>query len=759
MTVVEQIHVRITQRFATLLSQGALLSLFWPVFYISAQSAGPHRVLVLYSDERLLPANVIFDHSFRTNLQPGAGKRIEFHSEFLDVSRFSGKAQQEHQRDFLGEKYRDYPPDLIIAVSDPAGAFLMKYRADLFTGVPVVYVTWQGEAPPQDLSDPNVARISVSGSADATLRLALDLQPDTRNIAVVTGSSHRDKTLAEEARKGSSAFKNRVTFTWLTDLSLPELRDRLARLPDHTAVLYLTLFQDAAGNRFTPQEALDQFAPASRVPIYAYYDTYLGHGIVGGWMVTFEEIGHKAAQVGLQILAGESPQGFARSEIGQAIPILDWRELRRWHISEQRLPSGSVIRFKEATYWEKYHWLILGVVTASLIEGLLIAVLFAQLRRRRQAETFLRESEERLNLATTSAGAGLWAIDRTTRQLWLTDRARQLFDLSADKVSDWEDLLNAIHPDDRKPMQSSFEEALSTGKHFNEEFRVVCTDGNVRWISSRGRTQLESHVKRQRLMGACVDITERKEAEAEVRKHREELAHLSRIAIMGELTSALAHELNQPLTSIVSSASAGRRFIAKRRADLPMLDGIFADVVEDGRRAGEVIRGIRGMLHKGQEVRSPVNINDVVVDVMRFVHSDALERHCMLVTEPDPELPLVQADKVQLQQVLLNLVVNAFEAMGETPVAERRVIVRSERESDGRVRVSVRDFGTGLPADESQQIFDQFFSTKRDGMGMGLAIARSIIASHDGELVATNAEGGGACVHFSLPVIAKGRGG
>jgi signal transduction histidine kinase len=143
--------------------------------------------------------------------------------------------------------------------------------------------------------------------------------------------------------------------------------------------------------------------------------------------------------------------------------------------------------------------------------------------------------------------------------------------------------------------------------------------------------------------------------------------------------------------------------------------------------------------------------------VQRFVHSEALERHCVLVTEPDPRLPLVEADRVQLQQVLLNLVVNAFEAMRVTPVAERRVIIRSKRESDDRVRVSVRDFGTGLPAEEPERIFERFFSTKREGMGMGLAIARSIITSHGGELAAANAEGGGACVHFSLPVIGKGQ--
>jgi PAS domain S-box-containing protein len=633
----------------------------------------------------------------------------------------------------------------------------MKYRSSLFNETPVVYLTWQGETPPGDPPDPKVAGIATSGSADATLRLAIDLQQDTRHVVVITGSSQRDKTLTEEVRRGSNAFENRVDFTWLTDLSLPELRNKLARLPDHTIVLYLTLFQDAAGNRFTPLEALDQFAPASRVPIYGYYDTYLGHGVVGGSFVTFEQIGHKTAQAGLRILAGEDPQDVARSQIAQPIPMFDWHQLQRWKISGKRLPPGSLMLFKKPTYWQKYHWLILGVISAALIEGLLIAVLVAQLRRRRRVEAFLRESEERLNLATTSAGAGLWAIDQTKKQIWLTDRARQLFGFAAGDSSDWKELLSRIHSDDREHVQSSADEALRTGKEFNEEFRVVRTDGSTRWVASRGRTQFGSNTKLQRLMGACVDVTERKRAEAESREHREELAHLSRVAIMGEMAGALAHELNQPLTGMVNNASAGRRFIAKGRADLPKLDCLLEAVVADGRRAGEVIRGIRAMVHKGKEVRGPVNLNDVISEVLRFVHSDALERGCVLVTEPDPELPLVEADGVQLQQVLLNLVVNAFEAMRETPPAERRVIIRSEHESEDRVRVSVRDFGTGLPVEEPERIFERFFSTKRDGMGMGLAIARSIITSHGGELAAANAQGGGAYVYFSLPVTRKGQ--
>jgi len=292
---------------------------------------------------------------------------------------------------------------------------------------------------------------------------------------------------------------------------------------------------------------------------------------------------------------------------------------------------------------------------------------------------------------------------------------------------------------------------------FTMEYRLRRGDGEYRSVLDTGAPRFASDGTFLGYIGSAVDITERKVAEAKDRKHREELAHLSRVAIMGEIAGALAHELNQPLTGIVNNASAGRRFIAKGRADLPKLDGLFEAVVEDGRRAGEIIRGIRGMVHKGKEVRDPVNLNDVIAGVLRLVHSEALDRHCVLVAESEPELPSAQADQVQLQQVLLNLLVNAFEAMRDTPAADRRVIIRSERETEGRVRLSVRDFGAGLPAEEPERIFERFYSTKREGMGMGLAIARSIIASHGGELAAANAEGGGAYVYFSLPSLPKAR--
>ena len=357
------------------------------------------RVLVLYSDERLLPSNIILDEAIRTTFASDTSDRIEFHSEFLDVTRFPGEAQQERRRDFLRDKYRERSPDLAIAVAGPALEFLLKYRATLFADVPIVYCAVPAEALPKEMPDAKIVGVPVLRAAASTLELALRLQPDTRNVAVVAGSSLRDLESAEQFRRETQTFERGVGFTWLTNLSLPDLRGELSRLPDHTVVLYLTMFQDARGAFFTPRQALTLFAPASRAAIYGFRDTYLGYGVVGGSIVTFEKIGREAAGLGIRILLGEDAQAAAQSESSKAAPMFDWRELQRWNISEKRLPPGSIVRFKRVTYWEQHYRFILGAGSLCALEAFLIGGLLVQLRRRRLAERSLRESEQRMSLS------------------------------------------------------------------------------------------------------------------------------------------------------------------------------------------------------------------------------------------------------------------------------------------------------------------------------------------------------------------------
>ena len=229
------------------------------------------------------------------------------------------------------------------------------------------------------------------------------------------------------------------------------------------------------------------------------------------------------------------------------------------------------------------------------------------------------------------------------------------------------------------------------------------------------------------------------------------MEHLNRVALMGEMTASVAHELNQPLTAIGNNAAAARRFLERGNIDPVLLQQLLQDMVADSQRAGEVIRGIRSLVRKEKSAHVVLNLNAVIADTLRLVSSDVLMRESVVTTEMDHNLPQVDAAPVQIQQVLLNLIINALDAVEALPPAERRIII-STRSLEGKsAEVSVRDFGAGLPKDRPNKVFDHFFSTKAEGTGMGLTIARSIVEAHAGTLGAENAEGGGARFFFQLP--------
>jgi len=242
------------------------------------------------------------------------------------------------------------------------------------------------------------------------------------------------------------------------------------------------------------------------------------------------------------------------------------------------------------------------------------------------------------------------------------------------------------------------------------------------------------------------------EVEKEARHHREQINLLSRVSLLGEMTASLAHELNQPLSAIIANATAGMRFIDRGKKDPENLRDIFVEVVAAGHRAHDIIQNVRNTIKKGDPGRHQINLNELVTKIAHAVRPDALAYSCEVETSLAEDLPLIEGDPVQIQQLLVNLVSNAFDAMQQTPQDRRKVEISTAGNGDGEVRLSVRDHGTGIPTEVHDRLFDQFFTTKEQGLGMGLAIVRSIVEAHGGQIDAENVADGGARFYFTLPV-------
>jgi two-component system, LuxR family, sensor kinase FixL len=376
--------------------------------------------------------------------------------------------------------------------------------------------------------------------------------------------------------------------------------------------------------------------------------------------------------------------------------------------------------------------------------------LSALIEERSSAEEALREREARICLAAETANLALWTIDFERGNSWMNDKGRDLFGFAPNEPLSREAFLERVHPENRRRVDEAIQAARGGSEAFEIEYRLLRPDGETRWIIARGRYLRNDTGQLNEFIGVAIDVTGQVRADLELRLQREEMIRLSRIALMGELTASLAHELNQPLTAIATNAAAGKRSLGRSLTDPSMFEEIFQDIFTDAQRAGAVIHGIRGLVRKNETSLCAVNMNDLICDVLRLLHSDLISRATAVETELAPDIKAIQGDPIHLQQVLLNLILNALEAMHETPTNKRRILV-STAVSDGFVEVKVRDHGVGLPRNDPDKVFAHFFTTKPNGMGMGLAIVRSIVEAHGGDLGARNVDGGGALFFFRLP--------
>jgi PAS domain S-box-containing protein len=715
---------------------------------VEALSAPKKTVLVLYGDPLSAPADRMTEQGLTVALSSAHGRNLEVFSEYLDLMRFPAAQYGDDIVRYLRARYGTRKPDVLIMLVNTTQQFVLAHRDELFPGVPIVFADVDHREVEGKEMPPNITGLWMAWDYQRTLELAFQLQPKTREVVCVSGTGDEEQAWNKEARKVLERFASQVRTRWLDQLPLQAVLDEVARLPLDSVVLYIPMQSDGAGQSVSPFEVARQLAEASRVPVYGLSLPQLQQGIIGGALLDFSGIGQKAAALAFRVLDGEKLPVLSPPDPATNPLFINWRALKKWHVSESRIPKEATVLYRDPSLWEQHPRLILATAAVVGLQSLLIVGLILQRSRRKRAEEALRESEQQMSLAASAAELSMWKWDILRDQIWMTDKGRALFGFAPDTRLDYAALTARVHPDDRAARDAVIRRALTTQGEYAMEYRVVL-DGQVRWIGGRGRVEFAGG-KPVLMRGIALDITERRQAELEVARQRNELAHRSRVMLLGELSGSLAHELNQPLGAIVTNAGAALRCLARDSMTRAMFREVLEDIVAAGRRGGEIIRGIKGMLRKAEGARQLVDLNDVIAQTLRLTQSDALANDCAVLTEFYPALPKVEVDVVQLQQVFLNLILNAFEASKDVPKPQRRVIIHTEHDGNGAVRACVRDFGGGLPA-EAERVFEQFFSTKREGMGMGLFISRSIVAAHRGTLCAENAADGGAQFWLRLP--------
>jgi len=369
----------------------------------------------------------------------------------------------------------------------------------------------------------------------------------------------------------------------------------------------------------------------------------------------------------------------------------------------------------------------------------------------RRSKEELRVSEERMSLAAESGQLALWDWDVGNDTVWMTDEGRKFFGFEPGEPIPFASLTGRLHPDDSAGRATAILHALETSGSYEAEFRIILPDGSVRWIAARGRSPNPAVSDAPpRILGVSMDITRQKQARMEAQLQREELAHLSRVASLSALSGSLAHELGQPLGSILSNAQAGQRFMSQDAPDLAEVRAILADIVGANRRAVEIIDRLRTMLRRGEVLLQPVSVQESLDELLRIARSDLIARGISVSNLTTGDIPPAMTDRVQLQQVLLNLIVNACDAMASNR-SEDRTLTLTTSIAQNEVRIGVLDCGVGLP-DDVETLFQPFHSTKADGLGMGLSICRTLVTSHGGRLWAERRDERGAAFYVALPL-------
>jgi len=708
-----------------------------------AAQAQDHEILLLQPGKQDSAEYDAIEAGLRSEFAKASIDGTRIFGEFVDLD-FRQPRDRDIFADYLRAKYGEAGIDAVVALSHDSVSFVTEHR-DAVGNVPLVYTARAGFAVG---AVPQSSAVVMPFAPSRTVELALLLQPDLANLFVVSGASTWDEADLPALRGALSRYADRLSIEYLTGMTPNDLLDHVARLPSSSAVLYASLGETGTPSR----ELAEQISSRANAPVYGIHDSDVGRGIVGGFMTKSEQVGAELARQTLRMLRDEYP---AVADVPGGSFVVDARALARWGLDQTRLPPYTDISFAPASIWSLYQGWIITLLVLVAVQFALIVTLLIQSISRRRDRLALAETAHRFRLARVAGRVGIWQWDLENDRLIVEPELRELlgYDTVERPNEQWS---SRIHEDDLpKLRRAAHDHAQGLTPSFELQYRILDRNGNVRWLLSRGQAM----VARNRLIGTAIDITDRKREEderartqAQLQEQQTELAHLGRAAMAGALSGAVAHELNQPLSAMMSNARAALQFLARGPADRQEIKDILTDIESDGRRAGEVIGHLRSLLRRGEAQFGTVRLDVIIDQVLRLIHSDLVNLNVKVLHDRAIGIPPISGDSVQLQQVLLNLLGNACDALKSVDPRDRRISIAVSPCASGRVRVSVADNGCGLSGGNAEQLFKPFFTTKRSGLGLGLSISRSIVNAHGGSIWAENNRDAGATFHVELAV-------
>ena len=510
---------------------------------VRAQDA-TRRVLILHPDSYLNRSALIAGDAIRKRLLERGHTDIKTQGEFLDLSQFSDEGHRQRVVRHLADKYAHTPLDVVVALGPDSLATLAGNRGLLAPGAPIVFccissATLAGIDLPRDatgiVSEFDIAR---------TVSLAEKLQPDARRLVVIAGAAPFDQRWAQAARRQLAAHEKRLDTRYLVGLPRDALLAEVARLSRDTIVVVLSIFRDGTGRDFVPVDIAEEIFKASKAPVYSPYDTLLGRGAVGGYMISFEAVGTETADLVLDILGGKHASALPLRTSNAHAYRVDARQLARWSLSAKNLPAGAQVLFEQPTLWEEHRELVLFTLGAFGAIATILGNLLLQMHRRRRAEASLKESEERMTFAVASTNTGLWQYDVPSKELWATEQCHALFGFAPGSPLRVETLLRRVHPDDRAIALGAIRAASAPAELAERcEFRVVRPDGGVLWILASGKTHFDEQGKPVKVSGVFRDVTARKIAEHETEQLARRLS-----TIQDEERRQIAEELHDSTT-------------------------------------------------------------------------------------------------------------------------------------------------------------------------------------------------------------------